>query len=62
MAKFIEITTENNQKELINTEVIELIHVDEGKTVIRYSKKSASGFVTLIIKDSYDSIKKHLLR
>ena len=61
MAKFIEITPENNAKELINTDVIEGIRVNEGKVIIIFTKHSASGFTSLAIKDSYETIKKNLL-
>lgn len=62
MTNFIEITTLEGQKELINTNVIELVHVHESETIIRYSTNSASGFVTLTVKDSYDDIKNQLLQ
>ena len=60
MTKFIEIIVDG-KPEIINTEVIELIHVHEGRTILRYSKNSAANLITSTIDNTYDEMKAKLL-
>lgn len=57
MAKFIEVETEEGLVELINTQIIEFVHIHEGKTILRLSLNNCIGTYTIHVKNSYDNIK-----
>ncbi|MFI5185476.1 MAG: hypothetical protein ACHQF0_02025 [Chitinophagales bacterium] len=60
MLPFIEITTKDDKKLLINTNIIEMIQVTRGKTYLKYKADNASGAPGLEIKDDYEAIKRQL--
>lgn len=62
MANFIEITLENDKKELVNTSAIETVYLHEGHTIVTYSAYSRSGAISARIKEKYEDIKALLLK
>lgn len=60
--QFIEVTSKDNRKELINTSIIERIYVSRGKTYLKYKTDSDQGTVGMEIKEDYEAVKRQLFR
>ena len=62
MVLFIEVTTKDDKKLLINTSIIEMIQVTRGKTYLKYKAENAAGVPGLEVKEDYEAIKRQLSR
>ena len=61
MATFIELIDEKGEKELYNTDQIQIVHVYEGKVIVRFSRDNIQGVVSMTVKNTYPEIKKALI-
>lgn len=59
--QFIEVTSKDNRKELINTSIIERIYVSRGKTYLKY-KADEQGTPGMEVKEDYEAIKRQLFK
>ncbi|HMG68093.1 MAG TPA: hypothetical protein VK588_10415 [Chitinophagaceae bacterium] len=62
MTQFIEITTKDNKKELVNTSIIEKIFVSKSKTYLKFSVDNAQGATGMEIKEDYEAVKRQLFK
>lgn len=61
MATFIELIDEKGEKEIYNTDQIQIVHVYEGKVIVRFSRDNIQGIVSMTVKNTYPEIKKALI-
>ncbi|HEY2722023.1 MAG TPA: hypothetical protein VGI82_09860 [Chitinophagaceae bacterium] len=59
--QFIEVTSKDGRKELINASIIERIYVLRGKTYLKY-KTDQQETPGMEVKEDYEAIKRQLLK